>query len=221
MSQAPQLLPPIARIEGFLSEQDRSALLQWVLAHPERFKSATVSLEDEISVKPATRQALTTRDFESELNWLQDRFRAVQDDLLQNLRLTVPAIEALELEIAAHGNGAHFAPHVDIPVGAGRKPLGGRPGRTDDRLLSAVYYFHGEPKRFEGGNLRLYPLGADPKDAAKKAVQFVDVEPNQNTLVAFPAWATHEVRAIKCPSEAFADCRFAVNCWYCGQFKSG
>lgn len=196
-------------------------MLQWVLAHPERFQPATVSLQNEIVVKPADRQALTTRDFEGELNWLEDRFRAVQDELLQTLRLTVPAIESLELEIVAHGNGAHFAPHVDIPVGVGRKPLGGRPGRADDRLLSAVYYFHGEPKSFEGGNLRLYPLGADPKREALETAQFVDIEPAQNTLVAFPSWATHEVRAISCPSEAFADYRFAVNCWYCGRFKSG
>ena len=220
MSTAQRLLPPIARIEGFLSEEDRSALLKWVLANRERFRPATVSQHGKMLVEPASRRALTTRDFETELGWLYDRFSAVQSDLLEKLRITVPAIESLELEVAAHGDGAHFAAHVDIPIGVGRKPLGGRPGRTDDRLLSAVYYFHGERKRFEGGNLRLYPLGADPKDAAEEAAQYIDVEPTQNSLVAFPSWATHEVRAISCPSDDFADYRFAVNCWYCGQFKS-
>jgi SM-20-related protein len=219
VSKPTQVLPPIARIEGFLSEQDLSTLLKWVLSHRERFRPATVSQHGEMAVEPGARRALTTRNFGRELGWLQDRFSAVQDDLLQALRLTVPAIESLELELAAHGKGAHFAPHVDIPIGLGRKPLGGRPGRTDDRLFSAVYYFHGEPKRFEGGNLRLYPLGADPKSEALEALQYVDIEPAQNTLVAFPSWATHEVRNISCPSDTFADHRFAVNCWYCGQFK--
>jgi len=219
MSSVPQLLPPFARIGSFLDEQDLSALLNWVLANQERFRTATVSRQDEMVVDAAARRALTTRDFHSDLDWLQDRFSAAQGNLLEMLRLTVPEIESIELELAAHGDGAHFAPHVDIPIGLGRKPLGGRPGRTDDRLFSAVYYFHREPKGFQGGNLRLYPLGADPKDAAKEAAQYIDVEPTQNTLVAFPSWATHEVRAISCPSGEFVDYRFAVNCWYCGQFK--
>lgn len=219
MSPASQLLPPVARIEGFLGEQELSALLNWVFANRERFRPATVSRQDDIVVDAATRRALTTRDFHSDLDWLQGRFSAAQGQLLEMLRLTVPAIETVELELAAHGDGAHFAPHVDIPLGPGRKPLGGRPGRTDDRLFSAVYYFHREPKGFQGGNLRLFPLGADPKSEALDDAQYIDIEPTQNALVAFPSWATHEVRSIRCPSGEFTDYRFAVNCWYCGQFK--
>jgi Rps23 Pro-64 3,4-dihydroxylase Tpa1-like proline 4-hydroxylase len=41
------------------------------------------------------------------------------------------------------------------------------------------------------------------------------VEPNQNTLVAFPSWARHEVRRVDCSSRTFADYRFAVNIWLC------
>jgi len=216
--QAHPPLPPIALIDGFLDDEDRTALLTWVLTHRESFGPATVSQEGKIVVQPDSRRALTTRDFGGDLGWLHDRFSGVQQHLLETLRLTVPPVESLELELAAHGDGAHFAPHVDIPVGIGRKPLGGRPGRTDDRLLSAVYYFHAEPKGFEAGNLRFYPLGANPKNAAGEATQYLDVEPKQNRLVGFPSWATHEVQTIRCPSGDFRDYRFAINCWFCGQF---
>jgi len=75
------------------------------------------------------------------------------------------------------------------------------------RVLSCVYYFHREPKAFEGGALRIHAFGSE-EDA-----EFVDIEPRQNSLLVFPAWAPHEVRTVSCPSDAFADARFSVNCW--------
>ena len=80
--------------------------------------------------------------------------------------------------------------------------------RASDRLLSAVYYFHAEPKAFSGGALRLYPFGAK-----KDEDSFADVQPEQNTLLVFPSWAPHEVLPVSCPSGRFSDSRFAVNCW--------
>jgi Rps23 Pro-64 3,4-dihydroxylase Tpa1-like proline 4-hydroxylase len=73
-------------------------------------------------------------------------------------------------------------------------------------VLSGVYYFHRRPKAFAGGELRLHAIG-DPD-------RFVDIEPVHNALLVFPAWAPHEVRPISCPSGAFVDARFAVNCWF-------
>ncbi|MEO6114099.1 MAG: 2OG-Fe(II) oxygenase [Sphingomicrobium sp.] len=208
-------------MENFLDEAEHSVLLEWVLENRERFRPASVIDEGATVVDPKVRQALTLREFDGELGWLCERFSAVQQRLIDSLRLTVPPIESLEVELAAHGDGAHFAPHLDIPVGAAREPRGGRPKRSDDRLISAVYYFYREPKPFTGGHLRLYPLGSEAKEPNDDAGSYIDVEPTQNTLVAFPSWATHEVREIRCPSGDFADYRFAVNCWYCGQFKSG
>jgi Rps23 Pro-64 3,4-dihydroxylase Tpa1-like proline 4-hydroxylase len=126
---------------------------------------------------------------------------------------------AVELELAAHGDGAHFHAHLDIPNGKHRKPLGAEPGM--DRILSAVYYFHREPKAFSGGDLRLFRFGAHPADGPVAEEDRVDIAPLQNSLVAFPSWALHEVRPIQCPSQAFEDYRFAINCWYCRELKAG
>ena len=73
------------------------------------------------------------------------------------------------------------------------------------RALSGVYYLHRAPKGFSGGALRFYAIG--------DANRFVDVEPVHNSLLVFPSWAPHEVMPISCPTGAFMDSRFAVNCW--------
>jgi Rps23 Pro-64 3,4-dihydroxylase Tpa1-like proline 4-hydroxylase len=108
----------------------------------------------------------------------------------------------LELELAAHGDGAFYHAHTDIAVGETRKK------RSDksDRVLSAVYYFYAEPKAFSGGELRLFQLGENPA--------FVELQPLQNSLVVFHSWVPHEVRPVSCPSGEFRDYRFAINCWY-------
>jgi Rps23 Pro-64 3,4-dihydroxylase Tpa1-like proline 4-hydroxylase len=72
-------------------------------------------------------------------------------------------------------------------------------------VLSGVYYFHRLPKPFSGGALRLHAIGDESR--------FADIEPACDTLVVFPAWAPHEVLPVRCPSGAFMDSRFSINCW--------
>jgi Rps23 Pro-64 3,4-dihydroxylase Tpa1-like proline 4-hydroxylase len=118
---------------------------------------------------------------------------------IATLRVTPFDIHEIELELAAHNDGAHFQLHSDTY--ASHQPARG------DRMLSAVYYFHRAPKRFEGGCLRLHRIGAQPGDEGH------DIPPEQNSLVVFPSWGPHEVMRVSCPSGEFADSRFAVNCW--------
>ena len=122
-----------------------------------------------------------------------------------------PEPRSLEFEVNAYGEGAHFAPHVDIPLGPRRRTLGKEKG--EDRLITGVYYFFREPKRFSGGALRLYAFGTDPAVCGPDESRAF--EPVQNRLVIFPSWAQHSVDRVGCPSTDFADYRFALNCWFC------
>ena len=108
------------------------------------------------------------------------------------------AAPKLELQLVAHHDGAFYKRHIDTQTASDRKNI---------RVLSGVYYFHAEPKPFSGGALRLYAIGGDD------ATDFVDIEPQRNSLLVFPSWAPHEVRTVSCPSKQFSDSRFAINCW--------
>ena len=209
-------LPPYARMFDFLPESDHRQLLDWALSIADKFRPATVSKgrpKREFRVDPERRIGLTTRKLGPLEPVLRERLLAALPELIAATGTGGPPPSSLELELAAHADGAYYRPHIDIPVGADRQPLGANPG--EDRVLSAVYYFYAEPKAFSGGELRLFPFGPTPFGQAPPPANFVDLEPVRNSLVAFPSWVPHEVRPISVPSREFRDYRFALNCWYC------
>lgn len=209
-------LPPYVQLFGFLPEHAHRRLLDWALDHRERFRPATVIAGREGSgseVDPLKRVALVTRKLDGICEELENPLLDAFDSIAERSGYRGPRLTSLELEIAAHGDGAHFRDHVDIPIGPKRVPIGNNP--HEDRVLSAVLYFHRQPRRFSGGALRLYRFGVDVEAAGAEAANHVDLEPTDNSLVAFPSWVRHEVRPVRCPSNDFADYRFAVNCWYC------
>jgi len=204
-SQGP--FPPCHQYPGFLDEAEHSALLEWTIASRERFEPATLA---GYVLDPKRRIAERLRELGPHRAVFERRLVENLADIFRRTGTRPFEIEHFELEVAAHGDGAFFAHHSDIPVGRGRKPLGGDRTGTQDRLVSAVYYFHREPKRFSGGTLRLYRL-ADYEAAG----DYVEFEPLQNSLVVFPSWVRHEVRRVSCPDCGFEDYRFAVNAWLC------
>lgn len=215
--KAPWPLPPIVQERGFLSPEEHQGLLDWVLTNETSFKPATIVTQDSNSsdeVRENFRVALTTRELGPNAEFLERKMRALAPALAASAGCALPETPSIELELAAHGDGAYYKTHLDIPVGTGRVSTGARKG--EDRLLSAVYYFHSEPKAFSGGALRIYRFNIGPGQMSDDPGDFRDIEPLQNSLVAFPSWAPHEVRPIHCPSGDFRDYRFALNCWFCG-----
>jgi Rps23 Pro-64 3,4-dihydroxylase Tpa1-like proline 4-hydroxylase len=193
---------PYARVQPFLPEHEHSALVDFVLAQADQYRPATIRSGNDSVVNPSRRVALVSRDFGPLEQPLRQRFKEILPTLMDSLGASGPEPPIIELELAAHGDGAFYGAHTDLPIGAGRK----RRDHEPDRILSAVYYFYAEPKGFRGGQLRLFDLGADDS--------FRDLEPEQNCLIAFHSWTRHEVRRVSCPSGAFEDYRFAINCWY-------
>lgn len=215
LSEVEGPLPPWARICGFLPEDEHRQLLDWALSIRDKFTPATVSKgrpQREFRVDPERRIGLTTRKLGPLEAVLRERLLGALPELMATTGTGGPLPISLELELAAHADGAYYRPHIDIPVGADRQPLGANPG--EDRVLSAVYYFYSEPKGFTGGQLRLYSFGPIPAAGGQQRAH-IDLEPVRNSLVAFPSWVAHEVRPIRCPSGEFRNYRFALNCWYC------
>ncbi len=202
------LFLPVALREQFLAGEELETLRSHVLANEARFKSATVRRDGRERIDEEHRIAATLEDFGSLKPWIRARFASALPDLVTEIGVAGTPPANIELQIAAHGDGAFYGRHIDNSVGHSRAALPDEP----DRILSAVYYFHFEPKAFSGGELRLYGLGRVEKGDAEPG--FMDIEPVQNSFVAFHSWVPHEVRRVSCPSGRFRDFRFAINCWY-------
>lgn len=195
------------RSSAFLDARDHSAMLDWAMANRERFKPARVVGG---KVEPSKRMCETLRDLGPMKAVLEDRFTEILPIILRDTRTKGFHLDSIELELAAHGDGAHFAPHMDTFTSENRR-LAREEGRIQhDRTISAVYYFYREPKGFSGGELRLHPFDSQGGQGGH-----LDIAPLQNSVVAFPSWVFHEVCPVRCPSRKFEDYRFAVNCWFC------
>lgn len=133
--------------------------------------------------------------------WKKPFKQAVRErlhDFLQHLRIKPFEVAGTELQLVAHRDGSFFSPHIDTYT------QGIREGRKTNRVLTLVYYLHGQPKGFSGGEIVLLPLSKGDG---------VSIDPLDNRLLAFPAIAPHEVRPVHCAIDDFANARFAVNCW--------
>lgn len=181
--------------EHFLSAPESAALRQWALDNRDRFRPA----KTDHGVRPEAREALSLRDLGPFAELIQTRARDNLADWIGRLRVTAFAPSLVELELVAYNDGAHFAIHSDTY--SSRMPAFG------DRMLSAVYYLHEEPKRFSGGALRLHRLDA------RSSHDGFDISPDGGRLVVFPSWWPHEVLRVSCGTRAFEDSRFSVNCW--------
>ncbi|MBS0471040.1 MAG: 2OG-Fe(II) oxygenase [Proteobacteria bacterium] len=192
-----EIIPPYLQVPDFLDARDGLALLEDAVNRELAFVDAGVGAR---GVDLAIRQSRRLPEAGGILTALKEALIERRPWFFAALRMPEFIVESTELELVAHGHGAFYKRHVDTQVSRYAE-------LRHVRVLSCVYYFHREPKAFTGGALRLHAIG----DAAAR---FVDIEPLHNSLVVFPAWAPHEVLPVDCPSQQFADSRFAVNCWF-------
>jgi SM-20-related protein len=196
-ASARSLMPPYVLLRDFLDAATVAELLAYALSRQADFQPTRVGSR---AVDPSIRVSTGLRDLDSYRKILKGKILGIVPDLVARLQVIPLASPRLETELVAHGDGAFYRRHIDTQTA--------RYEHIDEiRVLSGVYYFFAEPKAFSGGALRLYAIGGDPNQ------NFVDIEPQRNSLLVFPSWAPHEVRPVHCPSGRFIDSRFAVNCW--------
>jgi Rps23 Pro-64 3,4-dihydroxylase Tpa1-like proline 4-hydroxylase len=106
-----------------------------------------------------------------------------------------------ETQITASNDGDFFRWHTDN----GSQEVA-------SREITFVYFFHREPKRFCGGELRIYDSRREG-DGFVPTQNYRAIVPQQNQLVVFPSSLAHEITPVECLSRAFADSRFTVNGW--------
>ena len=198
-------LPPFGLVREFLGSETVERLLAYAHTNQHLFRDTTVGYGEEREVNKTRRCSSALRERVLRENGdfaarVEMRMKQLMPAMIERLGNTPFVPHKFEVEMVAHGDGAHFTQHIDLSTG--ERHL------ESDRVISCVYYFHAMPKAFSGGVLRLHSLGASGQPDT-----FVDIEPLLDTLVYFPSWFPHEVLLVSCPSGRFIDSRFAINCW--------
>jgi SM-20-related protein len=193
-------LPKYIVIDEFLPAALHAELLAYSLASQSEFAPTEVVADGLGVVDSSLRKSQICRNgLGPHKAAFKAAIRARFEELPATLGMTSFPVTRIETQLIAHGDGAFYKRHIDTRVGTNRR------SEVTDRVLSMVYYFHREPKRFSGGEIALCAFGLSDEGIA--------IEPAQNRLVAFPSFVAHEVKQVSCPSQEFADSRFAINCW--------
>jgi Rps23 Pro-64 3,4-dihydroxylase Tpa1-like proline 4-hydroxylase len=192
------------RVTDFLSPAEHRRLLEHVLAYQGEFEeSEVIGREGTDKVDHAFRRSRTLwgRRLEQVWDLFDRRLRAMLPAVRQELGIPWFPLGRIERQLTAHGSGGFFAPHVDT----------GDPA-VASRRISCVYYFHASPRRFAGGELKLYDTWVTPTGSSGTGT-YTTLAPLDNSMVFFRSDAFHEVCPVHPETDAFGDSRFTVTVW--------
>jgi SM-20-related protein len=199
---APSPVPRIVRhavvqLDGFLGKDELDWLRDTVFAAEQRFQSSSTN-----DNKKDYRQSMVLDAPDEVMRLIVGKIRAAMPEVMTKLKLPTFTVGHIECQVTASTDGSYFLVHTDR----------GYSEIDATRQLSYVYYFNREPKRFAGGELRVYDDQIRNNKLAR-ADSFHIFEPRSNSIVFFHAAIMHEVSQVHVPSKDFRDSRFTVNGW--------
>lgn len=199
-----ELDPPFSVVENFLSEAEAERAMAHALAHVSGFQDSTISnqyVQGASTPDTRLRRSRILNDVGAVVPMIGQRLHATMPRLWSELKMQPMNFTQMECQLSVHGDGDFFNTHTDNAL-----------PDIAHRVISYVYYFHKEPKRFSGGHLRIY------KSVIDNGVHGVgdlvaDIDPPRNGLIIFPSYIQHEVTPVQCASNDLADQRLTLNGW--------
>jgi hypothetical protein len=190
-------------LDEFLAPKEMEELIGYTRAHEADFEnSGLISPTGEPGVTDHShRRSRVLMDLGPYEEMFLNRIGGVLPSVLEQLGMEQFPITRTEVQITASNDGDFFHAHCDDSQ-----------EKIASRRMTFVYFFHQEPRQFEGGELRLHDsraTGGHPVSAGS----YQKIVPRQNQIVFFPCSTLHEITAVGCGSKAFADSRFTVNGW--------
>jgi SM-20-related protein len=187
-------------LDEFLAPQELDELVSYTLQHEAQFQSSEViSPNGEPGMIAFDhRRSRVLMDLGKHEATILDRIRGVLPRVLDQLGIEEFPITHTEAQITASNDGDFFRAHSDDSD-----------EMIASRRITFVYFFHREPRQFEGGELLLH----DSHGGAERRGRYQTIVPQQNQIVFFPCSRLHEITPVECPSRAFADSRFTLNGW--------
>lgn len=190
---------PVILVDDFLGTTGAEQILQYAVTHESGFLPSKVALGYAGIIDESRRISKVNLNVDPVMPLIEPAIRNTVEQAIPRLGLVNVESYSLEPELAWCGDGSFFKMHTDTLY---------RDRLANPRVMTVVYYFHKQPKAFTGGQLHLYPLGAEPNDSSRQ-----EIEPRFDRAVFFPAWFPHEVSQVQSHSDAFEDGRFALSCW--------
>jgi SM-20-related protein len=190
-------------LDEFLAPQELAELTSFALEHEAEFRSSEVispSAQGGV-VNYDHRRSLVLMDLGRHRDLIVERIQKVLPQVLERLGMEEFTIAGVEAQITSSNDGDFFHFHSDNAS-----------ERVACRYLTFVYFFHQEPRRFEGGELRIHDARLEEGVYVSEG-SYQTIVPQQNQMVFFPCQLMHEITPVKCCSRGFADSRFTLNGW--------
>ena len=204
VAERPMALPAkCVVLDEFLAPQELAELTRFTLEHEADFSiSEVVSPASESGVIDYEhRRSRVLMELAHHQGVILQRIKAALPQVLAQLGMEEFSIAEVEAQITASNDGDFFRFHSDNTN-----------NRVASRYLTFVYFFHREPRQFEGGELRIHDARiVDGAYVSEGSYQ--TIVPRQNQIVLFPCELLHEITPVNCPSRIFADSRFTLNGW--------
>jgi SM-20-related protein len=201
--QAAELRAECVVLDEFLAPEELQEVMGYALAHENDFRTSEVISPGVAGgvIDPEYRRSRVLMDLGKPGEVILGRIQSALPRVLEKLGMDSVPITRVESQITASNHGDFFRHHSDNAE-----------EEIASRQLTYVYFFHREPKAFEGGELRLHD--AYRQDGGWFSTgNYKPVVPEQNQIVFFRSSLLHEITPVVCPSQAFADSRFTVNGW--------
>lgn len=191
---------PFVLIDGFLDAEHQARLWEVVAAPTAEFFAGSIKGAPGEVTDTNLRQAQVMRRAGPIHAWFMPLLEAAASaDVLARLGVAPFEPGTRELQVTRHDDGAHLWMHIDIGPA---HPL---------RHLTYIYYFHREPRRFDGGDLLLFDQAPDGKRS--DLISFTRIAPLNNRLLLFPPNRLHQVSRVSSESHDPLDARWTVNGW--------
>jgi Rps23 Pro-64 3,4-dihydroxylase Tpa1-like proline 4-hydroxylase len=190
-------------LDEFLSPQELEELTRFTIEHEADFSASEVVSPnaDGGIVNYEHRRSRVLMDLAQHQDIMLERIKAVLPQVLDKLGMGDFCIAGVETQVTASNDGDFFHFHSDNSS-----------DRVASRYLTFVYFFHREPRQFEGGELRIHDAHLQ-HGAYVSAGSYQTIIPQQNQIVFFPCELLHEITPVNCASQHFADSRFTLNGW--------
>jgi SM-20-related protein len=190
-------------LDEFLAPQEVEELTRFTVDREGDFSASEVvsPVADGGVVNYEYRRSRVLSDLGQHQERVLGRIRSVLPQVLAELGMEEFSIADSEVQVTASNNGDFFRFHSDNGS-----------DRVASRHLTFVYFFHREPRQFEGGELRIHDARLKEENYVSEG-SYQTVVPRQNQIVFFPCELLHEITPVICPSGQFADSRFTLNGW--------